>query len=92
MSTHKKIPYKLWVGRKSNLLYFKIFDSKYFILNEAPNVTKFDFKSIGRIFIRYSSTSKVYRIYIPTSRIMIESVHVKFDEITNTGSRKVILL
>jgi hypothetical protein len=42
----KKIPYELWVGHKSNLSYFKVFGSKYFILNEVQKVTKFDSKSI----------------------------------------------
>jgi hypothetical protein len=32
----KKIPYELWVGRKLYLSYFKVFGSKYFILNETP--------------------------------------------------------
>jgi hypothetical protein len=84
----KKTPYELWIGRKPNLSYFKVFGSKYFILNEAPKVTKFDSKLIERIFIRYSFTSKTYRIYIPTSRIVVESVHVKFDESINNGAEK----
>jgi hypothetical protein len=54
-------------GHKPNLSYFKVFGSKYFILNEAPKVTKIDSKSIEGIFIEYSSTSKSYRVYIPIS-------------------------
>jgi hypothetical protein len=65
-----------------------VFGSKYFVLNEAPKVTKFDSKSIERVFVGYSSTNKAYRIYIPTSRIMVESVHVKFDEPINIGVEK----
>jgi Reverse transcriptase (RNA-dependent DNA polymerase) len=84
----KKIPYELWIGRKPNLSYFKVFSSKYFILNEALKITKFDSKSIEGIFVGYSSTSKAYRIYIPTSRIMVESVHVKFDEFIDIGAEK----
>jgi hypothetical protein len=33
-------------------------------------------------------TSKVYRIYIPSSRIVIESVHVKFNENANIETEK----
>jgi hypothetical protein len=88
----KKTPYELWFGRKSNLPSFKVFGFKCFILNDAPKVTKFDSKSIERIFIGYFSTSKAYRIYIPTSRIMIEFVHVKFDKTINIGLRRVHLL
>jgi hypothetical protein len=84
----KKTPYELWIGRKPNLSYFRVFGSKYFILNEAPKVIKFDLKSIEGVFVEYFSTSKDYRIYIPTSRIMIESVHVKFDEFINIMAEK----
>jgi hypothetical protein len=65
-----------------------VFGSKYFVLNEAPKVIKFDSKSIEGVFIRYSSISKVYRIYIPTSQIMVESVHIKFDETINIRVEK----
>jgi hypothetical protein len=81
----KKIPYELWVGRKPNLSYFKVFGSKYFMLNEAPKVSKFDLKLIQEIFVGYSATSKAY---IPTSRVVVESVHIKFDETINIGGEK----
>jgi hypothetical protein len=65
-----------------------VFDSKYFSLDEAPKIIKFDSKSIERVFVGYSFTSKAYKIYIPTSRIMVESVHIKFDETINIGAEK----
>jgi hypothetical protein len=65
-----------------------VFGSKYFVLNEAPKVIKFDSKSIEEIFIGYSSISKAYRIYIPTSRIVVESMHVKFNESIDIGADK----
>jgi hypothetical protein len=84
----KKISYELWIGRKPNLSYFRVFSSKYFILNKASKSIKFDLKSIEGVFIGYSSTSKAYRIYIPTSRIVVEYVHIKFDESINIGAEK----
>jgi hypothetical protein len=57
-------------------------------LNEAPKVIKFNLKSINRVFLGYFSTSKAYRIYIPTSQIMVESIHVKFDESINIEAEK----
>jgi hypothetical protein len=84
----KKTPYELWIGCKPNLSYFRVFSFKCFVLNEAPKVTKFDSKSIEGVFVGYFSTSKVYKIYMPTSRIMVESVHVKFDEYINIGAEK----
>jgi hypothetical protein len=84
----KKIPYKIWIGLKSNLSYFRVFDSKYFILNEPPKVNKFDSKSIEGVFVGYSSTSKAYKIDIPTLQIVVESVHVKFEETINIRAEK----
>jgi hypothetical protein len=57
-------------------------------LNEASKIIKFDSKSIEKIFVGYSSISKAYRIYIPTSQIVVESVHVKFDEAIKIGAEK----
>jgi Reverse transcriptase (RNA-dependent DNA polymerase) len=84
----KKTPHELWIGRKPNLLYFKVFSSKCFVLNKTPKVTKFDSKLMEGIFVGYSSISKAYRIYIPTSQIVVESVHVKFDEFIDIGAEK----
>jgi hypothetical protein len=84
----KKTPYELWIGRKPNLSYFRVFGSKYSILNETSKFIKFNSKSIEGVFVGYFSTSKAYRIYISTSRIVIESVHVKFDEFINIGVEK----
>jgi hypothetical protein len=83
----KKTPYELWIRRKPNLSYFKVFGSKYFVLNEAPKVIKFDSKSIEGIFVGYSTTSKAYRIYIPTSQIMVNLM-----KLLTLGSRRVHLL
>jgi hypothetical protein len=63
-----------------------VFGSKYFILNETPKVTKFDSKSIEWIFVGYSSISKVYKVYIPISQIVVESIHVKFDGVENINA------
>jgi hypothetical protein len=84
----KKTSYELWIRRKPNFSYFRVFGCKYFVLNKAPKVTKFNSKSIEGVFVVYFSINKAYIIYIPTSRIVVESVHVKFDETINIGAEK----
>ncbi|KAJ1689849.1 hypothetical protein LUZ63_014004 [Rhynchospora breviuscula] len=79
----KKTPFELWVGRTPNISYFRVFGSKCFVLDESPKVTKFDAKSLTGIFVGYSNTSKAYRVYLPTSRVVIESINVKFNENAN---------
>jgi hypothetical protein len=58
------------------------------VLNEILRNTKFDPKSTEGIFVGYSITSKAYRVYILSSRIVVESMHVKFDEYTNKEAKK----
>ena len=52
-------------------------------MDESPKVTKFDAKSQEGIFVGYSKSSKAYRVFLPNQKIVIESVHVKFNETTN---------
>jgi hypothetical protein len=84
----KKTPYELWIDRKPNLSYFRLFGYQYFVLNETPKVIKFDSKSIEGIFVGYFFINKNYKIYIPTSRIIVESLHDKFYETTNFEAEK----
>ena len=79
----KKTPYELWKNRKPNIAYFRVFGVKCFVLDESPKVTKFDAKSQEGIFVGYSKSSKAYRVFLPNQKIVIESVHVKFNETTN---------
>ena len=76
----KKTPYELWKGRKPNVKYFIIFGSTCFILNDRENVGKFDTQSDEGIFLRYSSTSKVYRVLNKRNRKVMETVNVVIDE------------
>jgi hypothetical protein len=72
-------------GWGANLIYHTLehFGSKCFVIDEMPKVTKFDSKSIEGVFVSYSITSKAYRIYLPTSNTIKESMHIKFDENVN---------
>jgi hypothetical protein len=80
-----KTPYELWYGRRPNISYMKIFGCKCFILNESDKRDKLDPKSNEGVFVGYSNSSKAYRVYIKSSRVIVESVHVHFDE-TNKGA------
>jgi hypothetical protein len=61
----KKNTYELWIDGRSNVAYFHIFSYKYFVRkNVKDNLNKFKFKLDEGIFLRYSFTNKVYRIYI----------------------------
>ena len=84
----KKTPYELWKGRKPNVKYFRIFGSTCFILKNRENVGKFDSRSDEGIFLRYSSTSKAYRVYNKRTMKVMEIVNVVIDESSESSSNK----
>ena len=56
----KKTAYEIWNGKKPRVKYFRVFGSKYYILNDRENLGKFDAKSDEGIFLGYSTTSRAY--------------------------------
>ncbi|GJT30381.1 retrovirus-related pol polyprotein from transposon TNT 1-94 [Tanacetum coccineum] len=75
-----KTPYELLRGRKPTLDYFRVFGSKYFILNIKDYLTKFDPKSYKGILLGYSQNSKAYIILNKHTMKIKESLNVTFDE------------
>ena len=56
-----------------------MFGSKCYILNDRENLGKFDAKSDEGIFLGYSTTSQVYRVFNKRTKIVMESINVKID-------------
>nr|GEU97540.1 putative LRR receptor-like protein kinase [Tanacetum cinerariifolium] len=75
-----KIPYELLRGKKPTLDYFRVFGSKFFILNTKDYLTKFDPKSYEGVFLGYSQNSKAYIILNKNTMKIEESLNVTFDE------------
>ncbi|GJW40577.1 retrovirus-related pol polyprotein from transposon TNT 1-94 [Tanacetum coccineum] len=75
-----KTSYELLRGRKPTLDYFRLFGSKFFILNTKVYLTKFDPKSYEGVFLGYSQNSKAYIILNKHTRKVEESLNVTFDE------------
>ncbi|GJW53287.1 retrovirus-related pol polyprotein from transposon TNT 1-94 [Tanacetum coccineum] len=81
-----KTPYELFKGRKPNLEHFKVFGSKYFILNTKDYLTKLDHKSSEDVFLGYSPNSKAYVVLNKETMKVKESLNVKFDETPSPSS------
>ena len=75
-----KTPFEIYYLRKPNVSYFKVFGCKCFDLNTKGNLGKFDSKSFEAIFVRYSKTSKAYRVFNRSTLTIKESMHIKFEE------------
>nr|GEV91214.1 copia protein [Tanacetum cinerariifolium] len=75
-----KTPYELFKSKKPSLEYFKVFGSKYFILNTKDYLIKFDPKSTEGVFLGYLPNSKAYIILNKETMRIEESLNVKFDD------------
>jgi hypothetical protein len=58
----KKTPYKLLIGRKPNLSYFRVFGCECYILRKDSRLSKSGKKCDEGFLLGYSSNSKAYRV------------------------------
>ena len=73
----EKTPCELFKGKIPNVSYFWIFGCKCFILkNPNERVGKFDEKSNEGIFLKYSTTSKAYKVYNKNTQTVEESLKI----------------
>ncbi|KAK1614560.1 hypothetical protein QYE76_020077 [Lolium multiflorum] len=80
-----KTPYEILTGNKPNISYFKVFGCKCFYKNKGVRLSKFAPKALEGIFVGYGAESHTYRVFYISSKIIIESCSVKFEE--NDGSQ-----
>lgn len=62
------------------MCYFHQFGCKCYILNNKVYLKKFNAKSQKGIFLGYSERSKAYRVYNFETKMVEESIHIKFDD------------
>ena len=60
--------------------YFRVFESKCYILNDRENLGKFDVKSDESIFLGYSTNSQAYRVFNKRTKTIMESINVEVDD------------
>ncbi|GJR79484.1 putative ribonuclease H-like domain-containing protein [Tanacetum coccineum] len=77
---HNKTPYELFRGFKPALSFMKPFGCHVTILNTLDNLGKFDGKSDEGFFVRYSLSSKAFRVYNTRTRRVEENLHIGFLE------------
>ncbi|GJV78520.1 retrovirus-related pol polyprotein from transposon TNT 1-94 [Tanacetum coccineum] len=85
---HKKTPYELMHDRKPDLTYFHIFGALCYPTSDGEDPSKLKPKCDIRIFVGYAPAKKAYRIYNRITRMIMETIHVKFDERTMMASKQ----
>ncbi|GJU93692.1 retrovirus-related pol polyprotein from transposon TNT 1-94 [Tanacetum coccineum] len=85
---HNKIPYELLHDRKADLSYLHVFGALCYPTIDGEDLGKLKPKADIGIFIGYSPVKKAFRIYNKRTRMIIESIHVDFDELTTMASKQ----
>ncbi|GKE35455.1 retrovirus-related pol polyprotein from transposon TNT 1-94, partial [Tanacetum coccineum] len=83
---HNKTPYELLRGRKPNVEYFHVFGSLCYPTNDRHDLGKMKPKADIEVFIGYLETSRGFRIYNSRTKKIMETINVKFDELTPMAS------
>nr|GEW48099.1 retrovirus-related Pol polyprotein from transposon TNT 1-94 [Tanacetum cinerariifolium] len=83
---HEKTPYNIINDRKPSLKFFHIFGSICYIVKDGENLDKMKEKGDECIFVGYSNQSRSYRVLNKRTRVIMESIHVNFDELPQMAS------
>jgi hypothetical protein len=71
--------YKLLIGKKPNISYFRVFECKCFIYKKK-RLGKFKSRCDEGFFLSYVSNSKAYRVFNKTFGLVEKTCDVGFDE------------
>nr|GEZ49725.1 retrovirus-related Pol polyprotein from transposon TNT 1-94 [Tanacetum cinerariifolium] len=83
---HEKTPYHIINDRKPSVKFFHIFGSVCYIVRDGENLDKMKEKGDECIFVGYSNRSRAYRVFNKRTRVIMESIHVNFDELPQMTS------
>ncbi|GJT87543.1 retrovirus-related pol polyprotein from transposon TNT 1-94 [Tanacetum coccineum] len=81
ISTHGKTAYHIINDRKPSIKHLHIFGCICYITIDGENLDKMKEKGDPCVMVGYSTQSKGYRVYNKRTRLIVESIHIKFDEI-----------
>ncbi|GJS00198.1 putative ribonuclease H-like domain-containing protein [Tanacetum coccineum] len=79
--THEKTAYHIINDRKPLIRHLHIFGCTCYLTRDGENLDKMKEKGDPCILVGYSTQSKGYRVYNKRTRLIVESIHIKFDEI-----------
>nr|GEW25494.1 hypothetical protein [Tanacetum cinerariifolium] len=79
--THGKTPYHIINDRKPSIKHIHIFGCICYITRDGKNLDKMKEKGDQCILVGYSTQLKGYRVYNKRTRMIVESIYIRFDEI-----------
>nr|GEY60905.1 Gag-Pol polyprotein [Tanacetum cinerariifolium] len=83
---HEKTPYHIINDRKPSVKFFYIFGSLCYIVRDGKNLDKMKEKGDACVCVGYSTQSRAYRVFNKRTRVIVETIHVNFDELPQMAS------
>jgi hypothetical protein len=87
----KKTSYELLTGKKPNVLYFRVFGSKSFILVKRGRKSKFAPKVVEGFLLGYDSNTRAYSVFNKSTGLVEVSCDIVFDETNGSQVEQVDL-
>ncbi|GJW67369.1 retrovirus-related pol polyprotein from transposon TNT 1-94, partial [Tanacetum coccineum] len=81
ISAHGKMMYHIINDRKPLIKHLHIFGCICYITRDGEILDKMKEKGDPCVMVGYSTQSKGYRVYNKRTRLIVEYIHIKFDEI-----------
>nr|GEW69086.1 hypothetical protein [Tanacetum cinerariifolium] len=79
--THDKTPYHIIDDRKPSIKHLYSFCCIFYITRDGKILDKMKEKGDQCILVGYSTQSKGYRVYNKRTKMIVESIYIRFDEI-----------
>ncbi|GJX49635.1 retrovirus-related pol polyprotein from transposon TNT 1-94 [Tanacetum coccineum] len=87
--THEKTTYHIINDRKPSIKHLHIFGCTCYLTRYGENLDKMKEKGDLCILVGYSTQPKGYRVYNKRTRLIVESIHLRFDEIQKMSETSV---
>nr|GEZ16050.1 retrovirus-related Pol polyprotein from transposon TNT 1-94 [Tanacetum cinerariifolium]GEZ18666.1 retrovirus-related Pol polyprotein from transposon TNT 1-94 [Tanacetum cinerariifolium] len=87
--THEKMAYHIINDSKPSIKHLHIFGCICYLTRDGENLDKMKEKRDPCILEGYSTQSKGYPIYKKRTRLIVESIHIRFDEIKEMSETSV---
>ncbi|GJS62505.1 retrovirus-related pol polyprotein from transposon TNT 1-94 [Tanacetum coccineum] len=81
---HNKTPYELVHDKKPDITFFRVFGALCYPTNDSEDLGKLQPTADIGIFVGYTPSKKGYRIYNKRTRRIMQTIHVQFDELTES--------
>nr|GEV32332.1 retrovirus-related Pol polyprotein from transposon TNT 1-94 [Tanacetum cinerariifolium] len=87
--THEKMAYHIISDMKPSIKHLHIFGCTCYLTRDGETLDKMKEKGDPCILVGYSTRSKGYHVYNKRTRLIVESIHLKFDKIKEISETSV---